>query len=165
MRKSLVNTPSLSTLIAQLNSMIGPGKRFASINAMAVALSMHPTTLRRYMSMESDITLTMLDHISSGLGLRPDTLLDPEAADVEPAHSLVLASLDLLRNLPAPDLQRVFQMLDAYVSPSKARIEKSRSAVDLDTLTEPHAPIEKEGHGLEGVSRSGTGRHQRKGTR
>lgn len=163
MAKAPIQSPSLSALVARLESMIGPDKQFASINAMAVSLGMHATTLRRYMSMESDITLSMLDHIAEGLGVPAETLLDPHGTHVEPAHELVRASLQVLRTLPAQELARVFQMLNAYAHPTKARLEKADTTVDLDALTVPHnAPDER--HAREGVTRSAVGRHPRKRT-
>lgn len=163
MPKSPIQSPSLSTLVARLESMIGPDRRFASINAMAVTLGMHATTLRRYISMESDITLSMLDHIAEGLGIPSETLLDPRGTPAEPAHELVRASLQVLRTLPPSDLARVFQMLNAFAHPTKVPVEKRDSTVDLDSLTVPHnAPDER--HAREGVKRSAVGRHPRKRT-
>lgn len=160
MAKALSQSPSLTTLIANLQSMIGPGKRFATINAMAVELGMHPTTLRRYMNSESDITLSMLDNIAGGLGVHPDELMKAGNASIQPAHELVRECLDILRGLDERDLPRVVQMLAAYASPTKGRLEKPSPAVDLDALTVPHrAPIE--GRVREGLARSGTGQHPR----
>lgn len=164
MPKAPIQSPSLSTLVGRLDLMIGPGRRFASINAMAVALGMHATTLRRYMSMESDITLSMLDHIADGLGIPAGSLLDPASDQVEPAHELVLASLKVLRSLPPSDLERVFQLLMAYAFPSKVRLENPASPVDLDALTVPHSAPEDR-HTREGVTRSAVGQHPRKRTR
>src|SRR5207253_190845 len=107
MQKNLVDSTSMRTLIAHLDAMIGPERRFPSINAMAVALGLHATTLRRYMNMESDITLTMLDTIAGGLGIDPSALLDPARTDVAPADRLAVESLAILKSLPPPELERV----------------------------------------------------------
>nr|WP_183084733.1 helix-turn-helix transcriptional regulator [Cupriavidus plantarum] len=127
---------------------------------MAVDLGMHPTTLRRYMNGESDITLSMLDHIAAGLGVHPDELMRAGEHEIQPAHELVRTCLDILRGLDERDLPRVVQMLAAYASPTKGRLEKPSSAVDLDALTVPHR-ASTEGRVREGVARSGTGQHSK----
>lgn len=161
MQKNLVDSTSLRTLIAHLDAMIGPERRFPSINAMAVALGLHATTLRRYMNMESDITLTMLDAIAGGLGVRPEALLDPASTDVAPADRLAIESLAILKSLPTPELERVFQMLSAYASPTKGHYKSRPSATPLDDLTASH-DLTEAGHADEGVSFSASHRHKRK---
>jgi AraC-like DNA-binding protein len=164
MPKNPIESASLRAVTAHLQALIGPDRPFATINAMASKLGMHPTTLRRYINHESDMTMTMLDFFSTSLGIPPATLIDPKGNGAAPADELVVECLNLLRSLPYEELIKVRQIIGVYVPSSEVGLEKRTRAATLADLTAAPAPSKAE-QAREGVPASANRRHSRKGAR
>ncbi|MHA6905148.1 hypothetical protein ACEQ38_07940 [Ralstonia syzygii subsp. celebesensis] len=164
MPKNPIESATLRAVTANLQAMIGPGRRFASINAMAAALDMHATTLRRYIHHESDMTMSMLDFFSDSLGISQSALIDPTATGVAPADALVVECLNLLRALPYEELAKVRQIIGVYAPAHDSGVDKPSRASTLDDLTAAPATPNAE-RAREGVSASARSRHSRKGAR
>lgn len=164
MPKNLIDSATLRAVTANIASMIGPGRRFATVNAMASALGMHATTLRRYINHESDMTMTMLDFFSTSLGVSQASLIDPKASGVEPADSLVVECLQLLRHLPYEELVKVRQIIGVYAPFSEGGVAKPARAATLDALTAAPATPTAE-RAREGASASARSRLPRKRAR
>ncbi len=164
MPKNPIESTTLRAVTANIESMIGPGRRFASVNAMAAALGMHATTLRRYINHESDMTMTMLDFFSSSLGVSQAALIDPTTAGVEPADALVVECLALLRDLPYEELAKVRQIIGVYAPTSEGGVQKQSRASTLEALTAAPASPSAE-RAREGASASARSRLPRKRAR
>lgn len=132
MHKIPSQSRSLRAVSAKLDSLVGPNAPYKSVRALATALGQLPRSVQRYVSLESDMSLGMLDDIADALGVEPAALISTEA-DARIPHPLVLEGMNLLRRLPAEDLQRALGILRVFSGAPAPHTPKG----DLDKLTLP----------------------------